>query len=225
MHEVTARQQGRAEAREERNALAEATQHGFLKYFVARREAQDQRRREESWAKGLPGANQAQTDHATRMHEIKVRQQARAQARKEKKALAEATRHGFLKYFEARRAAQEQRRRERSWVKGLPGADRAQADHANRMHEIEGRRQARTQGRKEMKALDEATQHGFLKYFAARRETQEQRRRERSWANGLPGANQAQASHEASQKEREARRQSRSEARKQWSEEAQSGKA
>jgi hypothetical protein len=202
-------------AQAQRRAFAQATRDGFTQYFDARKEAQAQRR----WAKGLPGAEQAQAEHESRMLDV----EARKQARRERREFERATQDGFLQYFKARKAAQVEKRTfakatrdsfteffqarkqaqaQRRWAQGLPGAQQAQTEHETRMQAIEARRQERLDARREKQELAQATRDGFTQYFEARKAAQADRR----WAQGLVGAEQAQATHELWMLEFEARK-------------------
>merc|ERR1719482_1185933 len=63
-----------------------------------------------------------------------------------------------------------------SWAGDLPGFAQAMQEHAERMQQIESRRQAR----RERQAYAQSTQDGFKKYFAARKDMQEQLRNGRT---------------------------------------------
>lgn len=104
MEEMETRKQARFRARMEKRALAAMTQDGFASYFEARKVAQKQRREKkrmwaqetkdafseffearkvrQSWARGLAGAKQAESEHKQRMKDIENRKQARTEARR-----------------------------------------------------------------------------------------------------------------------------------------------
>jgi hypothetical protein len=63
-----------------------------------------------------------------------------------------------------------------SWAGDFPGFAQAMQEHAERMQQIESRRQAR----RERQAYAQSTQDGFKKYFAARKDLQEQLRNGRT---------------------------------------------
>jgi len=194
MQEIHARNLARRQHKKEMRSLAQNTQDSFAAYFAARKQRQADRR----WAQGLPGAEQAQSIHEMQMQEVQERKLARMQHQKEMHALAQKTQTGFADYFAARKQRQDDRR----WAEGLPGAEQAQAAHAIRMQEIQEKKLARMQHKKEVRAQAQKTQDSFAGYFAARR----QRQADRRWAKGLPGAEQAQSIHETQMQEIQARK-------------------
>jgi len=213
MHEFEARKQARKEHRLAKHALAQTTKAAFAHYFQIRKEVHVQRKNDRKWAQGLPGATQAHSEHDQRMQEFEARMQARKESRFEKHALAQATKDDFAQYFQARKEAQAQQRKDRNWAQGLPGATWAHTEHEQRMQDLVARKQVREQSRLEKNALARATMDGFAQYFQARKEFQAQRRKDRKWAQGLPGAKQAHTEHEQRMWDLEARK-ARKQARK-----------
>lgn len=106
---------------------------------------------------------------------------------------------------------------ELSWAREFPGAMQARTEHENRMQVWEAGKKARMQARKDRHEIAQATQDGFTQYFKARTEAQAQRRKDRTWAQGLAGAEEAQAMHETWKTEYEERRLARLQNRKQRS--------
>jgi len=104
MEEMETRKQARFRARMEKRSLAAMTRDGFANYFEARKVTQKQRREKkrmwaqetkdafseffearkvrQSWARGLAGAKQAESEHKQRMKDIENRKQVRTEARR-----------------------------------------------------------------------------------------------------------------------------------------------
>jgi len=181
----------------------------LIQVLDAQDAANAQRLRDRNWAQGVRGELQAEDEHAKRLREFEIRKAARQQSRLEKREVAQATKDGFAEFFEARMQAQAQRRRDRTWARGFPGASDAYAEHEQRMQELEARKLVRQQIRLEKQTFAEATKDAFAKFFQARKAAQISMRKNQIWARDLLGEKQAYADHGQRMQELEARRQRR----------------
>mmetsp|Transcript_116323 Transcript_116323/g.181772 ORF Transcript_116323/g.181772 Transcript_116323/m.181772 type:complete len:428 (-) Transcript_116323:53-1336(-) len=174
-----ARQQGRLEKRK----FAQATEDGFAKFFQVRKKIQEQRRKERTWARGLPGSSQAYGEHEQRMQEVEARKLTRQQHRSEMHLYAQAIESEFTYFFQERKISQASMRESRKWAHNLPGENQAYADHEQMIHELQARKEARQQHRLEKQILGQETKDGFEKFFQARRDAYAQLRRKHPFAS------------------------------------------
>jgi hypothetical protein len=165
------------------------------------------------WAQGVPGALQAETDHSKRVHDFESRRAARQQSRLHKRDFTQVTKNGFADFFQTRKTAQVQRRKQQTWLLGLPGASKAYAEHEQRMQEFQARKLMRQQYLQDKTLLAQATKDGFAEFFQARKVAQATTRKNKIWARDLPGEGQSYADHDQRMKEFEARKEARQQQR------------
>jgi len=208
MRVLESRKLARQQMRLEKQTNAQKPED-LIQVLDAQDEANAQRQRDRHWAQGVQGELQAEDEHAKRLREFEIRKAARQQSRLEKREVAQATKDGFAEFFEARMKAQAQRRRDRAWARGFPGASDAYAEHEQRMQELEARKLVRQQVRLEKQTFAETTKDAFAKFFQARKAAQISMRKNQIWARDLLGEKQAYADHGQRMQELEARRQRR----------------
>jgi hypothetical protein len=181
MQDLESRKQARLQARLEKRASAQTTQDGSTQHIEAGEEMRLEAESNMSWEQDFPGALQARVQHIKTMEEIEARKHARLQARIQKRGFAQAIQdhqidgNGWQNLLDAHAEAEANM----SWLQDFPGAKQARAEHAKRMQELELRKQARSQARRELRALGQSTHDGFTEYFKARKQAQAQRRNKR----------------------------------------------
>jgi hypothetical protein len=213
--ELETRKLARQQARLELRNFAQVTKDGFAEFFQARKEVQAQRRKDQIWARGLPGASQAHAEHAQRMEHFGFQKQRRSQRRA---------------------SAQTSKAMLQNWTQGLTGAKQAHANHEQTMRELEVRKVIRQQHRLETvapKTIQTSRQRNMtwaqgvpgssqahtnhekmMQEIEMRQVARQQRRKNRNWAFALPGANQAYIEHEQRMLNFEDRKQARQNSRR-----------
>jgi hypothetical protein len=122
----------KAYAEHEQTLFAQATTDGFAEFFQTRKVAQATARKNRNWARDLPGERESYAEHDQRMKEFEARKEARQHQRLEKHVLAQATKNGFAEFFQARKNAKTQMRKDLTWAHGLASARDADAKHKQR---------------------------------------------------------------------------------------------